>query len=178
MLRKIIVHMIFIFALIFPYELGKADHCDICLVDECYAAFETGPDGDGDGMNDNLEMQLAIQFKPVLILGNANSEKPYKIPGTYSVPPYSCKGSSDHCMPGNIVSDGTVYYHVRPYGGDQQGQATYIEIAYWYYFPWSYTHCKYSGDYSQHGHDWEHIALALSVPPESSTGGESFLARN
>ena len=68
MLRKIIVQMIFIFALIFPYELAKSDLCQICLVDECYATYLTEPDNDGDGMNDNLEMQLAIQFRPVLYL--------------------------------------------------------------------------------------------------------------
>jgi hypothetical protein len=66
MLRKIIVQMIFIFALIFPYELGKADHCDICLVDECYAAFESGPDG--DSMTDELETDLAKQLNPALYL--------------------------------------------------------------------------------------------------------------
>ena len=58
MFKKIIVQLIFIFVLIFPYELAKSDLCQICLVDECYATYEIEPDYDCDGMKYDLEIQL------------------------------------------------------------------------------------------------------------------------
>ncbi len=46
-----------------------AEHCSKCIVDTCQTLYPTYGDGDGDGMSDDYEMQLARRFKPTLYYG-------------------------------------------------------------------------------------------------------------
>jgi len=140
-----------------------AEHCSKCVVDTCQTLYPTYGDGDGDGMNDNLEMDLAGQFHPVLCLDNASSERPYRMPGHYYTPFYA-DDSPGHNAPPDVVSDGTVYYRVRPFRVAEPGRSSYIEIAYWFYYTYNIAECT-NGEVCEHGHDWEHIAMAIVGTP-------------
>jgi len=144
-----------------------AEHCPNCIVNWCQTTYPTYGDYDGDGMNDEYEMQLAKQFKPVLVYDDCNSEISYCMPSHYDEPPYSYESGPNHGLPDDIVSDGTVYVHVRPYGVAEPGVAFYIEIAYWFYYSYNQAECQ-AGYIGEHGHDWEHVALCLSVPPDQT----------
>ena len=144
-------------------NLSFAEHCSICIIDTCETTYPTYGDGDGDGMNDGLEVALASQFHPVLYLDNANSELPYFMPGYYSTPFYS-DDSPGHNAPPDVVSNGTVYYRVHPFGIVASGRCRYIEIDYWFYFIYNRAECA-NGNHAEHGHDWEHIAMALVGNP-------------
>ncbi|MGB8657489.1 MAG: Vps62-related protein [Candidatus Zixiibacteriota bacterium] len=141
-----------------------AEHCPNCIVNWCRTTYPTGGDYDGDGISDTYEMELARRFKPRLYYDQTNSELPFHMPEHYDVPPYSYESGVNHGMPLDIVSDGTIYVHVRPYGVIGPGEAFCIEIAYWYYFTYDQAECQ-AGYIGEHGHDWEHVALCLSVLP-------------
>jgi hypothetical protein len=176
-MRRFTIVIGVLLASMFHLSPALADYCSICVKDYCQTTYRTDNDGDGDGMNDDYEMQLAIQYKPTLYLDFPGSDRPFRMPDYYARPPYSYESGVNHGLPSDIVSDTTVYVHVRPYGVVGPGKAHYIEIAYWFYYTYSQAECQ-QGYTAEHGHDWEHIALALSIPPESSTRGESFLATN
>ncbi len=144
------------------------EHCPKCVINWCSTTYPTYGDYDWDGMNDDYEMELARQFKPTLYYDDAISEISYCMPHHYNEPPYSHDSGPNHGMPDDIVSDGTVYVHVRPYDEVEPGVAFYIEVAYWFYYSYNQAEC-HGGYWAEHGHDWEHVALCLSVPPDSSS---------
>ncbi len=159
--------------LIFSALECLGEDCSWCTVDYCRTTYPADNDGDGDGMNDDYEMQLARTFKPRLYFDQQNSEIPWKIPNDYETPyeaveaccfedfcDYIC-----HTQPADVIQDGTVYVHVRPFGVAAPGRAHYIEIAYWFYFPYNESECT-NGNCADHGHDWEHIALCLAEGPD------------
>ncbi|MGB2696487.1 MAG: hypothetical protein WBD28_01350, partial [Candidatus Zixiibacteriota bacterium] len=151
--------------LLFVFRLGFADYCSICVHDYCQTTYPYEEnDLDGDGMSDDYEMQLAIQFKPTLLLDNWDSEIPFVIPGHYDTPPYSYESGENHGLPLDIVSNGTIYVHVLPCDVIEPGKSKYIEVAYWFYYTYNQAECD-AGYIGEHGHDWEHIALCLAVPP-------------
>lgn len=145
-----------------------ATECQECIINYCTTTYPTDNDGDGDGMNDTYEMQLARMFKPILFLDDASADWPTYMPPLYSTPPYSHDGLPHFGMPEDVVSDGTIYVHVRPFQIFEPGRAYYIEIQYWFYYMYSQTDC-HAGYIGEHGHDWEHIAICLAKPPGSST---------
>jgi len=49
-------------ATMFTLSSASADYCSICVKDYCQTIYST--DNDGDGMKDDLEVDLAKQFKP------------------------------------------------------------------------------------------------------------------
>jgi len=51
---------------------ASADYCSICVKDYCQTTYPTDNDGDGDGMNDAYEMQLARQFNSSLYVNRSN----------------------------------------------------------------------------------------------------------
>lgn len=157
---------IILFSLFFSPLKGLAEECSWCVIDYCRTTYPTLNDGDGDGMNDDYELQIARYFKPTLYLDEQNSELPYVMPDSYAVPPYSYESGYNHGLPSDIISNGTVYVRVRPFGVVEPGKAHYIEIAYWFYYSFSRAECT-NGDLADHGHDWEHIALCLTKPPDS-----------
>ena len=57
--------------------------------------------------------------------------------------------------------------HVAPIGAVSPGRAHYIEIAYWFYYPYNQAECA-NGWQGAHGHDWERVALCLQQPPGSN----------
>jgi len=145
-------------------KFSMAEHCPNCIVNWCQTTYPTYGDYDGDGMNDEYEMQFARQFKPTLYYDDANSEISYCMPYHYDVPFYA-DDSQGHNAPPDVICDGSVYVHVRPYGIGEPGQAMHIEVAYWFYYTYNQAECQ-NGYLQEHGHDWEHIALCLSVPPD------------
>ena len=155
----------FIIVLLFTcmVNLSYAEHCSICVVDTCQTTYPTYGDGDGDGMNDDLEFEIAAQFHPVLYLDNAYSERPYRMPSYYNTPFYA-DDSPDHNAPPDVVSNGTVYYRVRPFRVAEPGRSSYIEIAYLFYYIYNIAECT-NGPLCEHGHDWEHIAVAIVGSP-------------
>lgn len=149
--------------LVFPV-ITYADDCQICVMDTCKAIYDISNDSDGDGMNDGLERQLAVQFRPRICLDDSYSDKPFYIPPSITEPPYSCETGLNHCLPQEITSNGTVYYRVKPIGVVSPGLAKYVDIAYWFYFNYSQAECHY-GYWCEHGHDWEHMAVAVMGQP-------------
>jgi hypothetical protein len=147
---------------------SEGEHCPKCVVNWCRTTYPTYGDEDGDGMNDDYEMELARQFKPILYYDDASSEISYCMPHHYNEPPYSHESGPNHGLPDDIVSDGTVYVHVRPFFVLEPGVAYFIEIAYWFYYSYSQAEC-HSGYVAEHGHDWEHVGLCLAKPPEQET---------
>jgi hypothetical protein len=115
-------------------------------------------------MTDAVESTLAVQYKPILYLDDANADRPCKMPNHYEVPPYSYNWGPNHGLPADVVSDGTVYYRVRPFGIREPGRCYYIEIDYWFYYTYNQAEC-HAGYWTEHGHDWEHIALGLIGTP-------------
>jgi hypothetical protein len=160
---KLLKYCLFVFLIAYLPDSSYAEHCSKCVVDTCETLYPTYGDGDGDGMNDNLEFEIAAQFHPVLYLDNANSERPYCMPGHYWAPFYA-DDSPGHNAPPDVVSNGTVYYRVRPFRVAGPGRSSYIEIAYWFYYPYNIAECT-NGKICEHGHDWEHIALAIVGTP-------------
>lgn len=159
------ITLLILATLFFVFRLSFADYCSICVHDYCQTSYPYEEnDLDGDGMSDDYEMQLAKQFKPTLLLDNWDSEIPFAIPGHYDTPPYSYESGENHGLPSDIVSNGTIYVHVLPCDVIEPGKAKYIEVAYWFYYTYNQAECD-AGYYGEHGHDWEHIALCLAVPP-------------
>ncbi len=151
-------------------------HCSRCIIDTCQTLYATYGDGDGDGMNDDLEISLAGQLRPVLYLDDANSERPYRMPAHYTTPFYA-DDSPGHNAPPDVVSDGSVYYRVHPFRVAEPGRCSYIEIAYWFYYPFNRAECT-EGWFCEHGHDWEHIALAIVGTPNEYKVVRIFYAQH
>ncbi len=75
------VTILILATLFLVFRLGFADYCSICVHDYCQTTYPTDNDGDGDGMSDAYEMQLARQFRATLMLDNWDSEIPFVIQG-------------------------------------------------------------------------------------------------
>jgi len=53
-------------------RLSMAEHCPNCIVNWCRTTYPTYGDYDGDGINDDYEMEFAIKFKPTLYYDETN----------------------------------------------------------------------------------------------------------
>jgi len=152
------IYVLVVVALTVIARQGRATDCSWCILDTCNTTYTTYDDFDIDGMTDAVESTLAVQYKPILYLDDANADRPCKMPNHYEVPPFSYSSGPNHGLPEDVVSDGTVYYRVRPFGIREPGRCYYIEIDYWFYYTYNQAEC-HAGYWTEHGHDWEHIAL-------------------
>ncbi len=71
-MRKFALILILMVSLLAGLKLVMAEHCPNCVINWCRTTYPTYGDGDGDGMNDEYEMELARQFKPTLYYDDAN----------------------------------------------------------------------------------------------------------
>jgi hypothetical protein len=155
-------------------------YCQECVSDICYTQYPTNNDDDGDGMNDQLEDDLAWQFVPLLVVDFANLERisqtyndhdtPWWVPwymdidyldpfdddpGDHIYRPYNIPQTP----PIDMKQDTSIYYRVHPVDIQSPGECRYIEIVYWFYHPYSVK--TYFLQHMKHNHDWESIALMI-----------------
>ena len=163
-------------------ELGSGHARDLreAWMDPVYAAVGTPPaplaagDGDGDGLSDAREAELARTFAPIVIIDREDHALPASVPWVMEKSDFvegaaevrrARRAFDDEVRKGSERPEDWVTYvnvYPRASGG--------IHVEYWFYYPYN------EGPlFFQHESDWEHMTVRLD---EEGRPLGAYLARH